>query len=98
MTNDDLDEALAIHAADERKFVQDIIDRAFPDGPDAHGEYHRGLIKAAQAQEEFWRAAKLKLLDHGITGILWVIVFVLGLALLGVFSKFGIAVPLTGVK
>lgn len=93
VTNDDLDEALAIHADQDRAFVMGILDKAFPDGAEAHGEYHRKVNAAAKAEEEFWRAAKMKLLEHGLNGVFWVFVIVAGLALAGLATKLGIPIP-----
>lgn len=93
MTNDDLDEALALHAQEERTFVLGLLDRAFPDGVDAHGAYHQKVNAAAKAEEEFWRAAKMNLLEHGLNGVFWVFVIVAGLALAGLMTKLGIPLP-----
>lgn len=92
VTNDDLEEALARHAREERAFIQEILDQAFPDGPARHGEYHRKLITAARAEEEFWKAAKVEILKHGISGLLWTLLLIMGLALFGLAVRMGFAV------
>lgn len=46
VTNDDLDEALAEHTAQERKFATELysaIMGAFPDGTEKHRQAHDGI-------------------------------------------------------
>ena len=93
VTNDDLDEALAIHSQEEREYIESVLKRAFPHGVDEHAAYHDKAFKAAEAQEEFWRAAKMRLLDKGISGVLTAIAIVLGLAVLGLATKLGFPLP-----
>lgn len=91
VTNDDLDEALAIHSQEERAYVKTLIDEvmfAFPDGAENHRHYHESKIKAARAEEEFWRTAKEQIIKAGVNGVIGIIRVVLLLALLGLTVKF----------
>lgn len=91
VTNDDLDEALAIHEAKERVFVTELhnhILSAFPDGTEKHRIAHEQMIKAAQAEETFWRDLKSEIARKSIWGILHILIILvaagLGAKLLGV--------------
>lgn len=68
------------------------INRAFPDGPEAHRLAHEAMMKAAVAEEKFWNELKLDIAKKGIWGLM---VIVIGLAVIGLAAKFGLAV---GVK
>jgi len=60
---------------------------AFPDGPDNHRLSHEAMIKAAQAQENFWLEMKLDLAKKGSYGLL---IIILGLVITGIQAKFGL--------
>lgn len=68
------------------------INRAFPDGPESHRSAHESMMKAAVAEERFWNELKLDIAKKGIWGLM---VIVVGLAVIGLAAKFGLAV---GVK
>lgn len=55
---------------------------------DGHRNYHEAMIKAANAQEEFWRELKLDVVKKGVWGLLIILV---GLVLTGAAAKFGIS-------
>ena len=66
----------------------------FPnDDPVPHRDYHQRKIDAAVAEREFWEAAKLKILEHGVGGVIKTIWLILGLALLGLSIKLGVKFP-----
>lgn len=52
-----------------------------------HRSYHEGAIRAAQAEEAFWRELKMKLAIKGVWGILLVLI---GLLVTGIGVKLGI--------
>lgn len=90
VTNDDLDEALAIHEAKERLFVTELHNHllsAFPDGTEKHRLAHEKMIKAAEAEESFWRDLKTEIAKKSIWGILHILTILvvagLGAKLLG---------------
>ena len=60
---------------------------AFPDGPDNHRLSHEAMIKAAQAQENFWLEMKLDLAKKGAWGLT---IIILGLIITGLQAKFGL--------
>lgn len=97
VTNDDLDEALEIHAEKERAQYEALIGnvmRAFPDGDvEGHRQYHTSRIAAAKAEKEFWDSAKHKLIEQGVSGVVRVLMLIVIFALLGVSAKYGIAIP-----
>lgn len=64
------------------------INRAFPDGPESHRAAHESMIKAAVAEERFWTELKIDIAKKGVWGLL---IIVLGLAMIGIAAKFGIA-------
>ena len=64
------------------------INAAFPDGPNAHRLAHQAMMKAAVAEERFWDELKLDIAKKGTWGLL---IIILGLALVGIAAKFGIA-------
>jgi hypothetical protein len=95
ITKDDLDEALAIHSAEEQKWFHEEIGRvlrAFPDGVEAHRTAHEAMIKAAAAEEEFWRGLKADIAHKSIWGILQILLI---LTAAGLAAKFGLALPLS---
>lgn len=60
-----------------------------PDGSvdyDGHRRYHEQMIKAAEAQTEFWRELRLDIAKKGVWGLL---VIICGLILVGVSAKLG---------
>ena len=50
---------------------------AFPDGPDSHRLVHVAQIKAATAEEEFYRDMKVKITETGVLGLLKLILLLL---------------------
>ena len=69
----------------------------FPNGdPVPHRHYHQRKIDAATAEREFWVAAKLKLLEHGVGGLIKAIWVIVGLALFGLSIKLGLKFPFPG--
>lgn len=100
VTNDDLGEALALHAEQERAYVRQLLEgvmRAFPNGDiQGHFNYHDQKNKAAQAEEEFWKAAKLTLIQAGVAGIIRLVWVIFLLIALGLTVKF--AMPESVVK
>ena len=56
---------------------------------EGHRKYHESLIRAAEAQEEFWRDLKREVAKKGILAAL---VIVCGLLWLGAQTKLGITV------
>ena len=93
VTNDDLDEALALHAQEERAAYQhmltDLITRAFPDGPENHRGYHQAKIDTAREEAEFWKVAKQELTKVGVSAIAGVVKTLAVLALIGLAYKIG---------
>ena len=77
--------------SEDRRFSR--LEGAFPrdDRGDSdligHKQYHDAQIKAAQAQEEFWRDLKSEVAKKGTIGLL---VILLGLIAAGAAAKFGI--------
>lgn len=93
ITLDDLDEALEMHAQKERAYMKSMIDSvlvAFPSGDLAgHHDYHNRKILASQAEEEFWKAAKLTLIQAGVNGfvrLVWIVILLIALGLTVRFS------------
>lgn len=90
VTNDDLDEALAIHSEEERAYTKSLIEeimRAFPSGTENHRTYHLERDKAAKAEEEFWHTAKEQLIKAGVNGFVTLVKTLLVLAALGLTVK-----------
>lgn len=58
-----------------------------------HKDYHQAKVDAAKAEQEFWNAAKMKLVENGVGAILAVLKIVLGLALVGLMLKLGMKLP-----
>ena len=91
VTNDDLDEALAVHSQQERAYVENLLEelmRAFPDGVEKHRDYHESKIQAAKAEKEFWDTAKKAVITNGISGLFGLVKIILVLAALGLTAKF----------
>jgi hypothetical protein len=64
------------------------IKLAFPEGDiDGHRKYHEAKIRAAVAEEAFWKDLKLDIAKKGAWGLLVIIV---GFVMLGIGAKFGI--------
>jgi len=57
---------------------------------DGHRKYHEQLIKAAEAQTEFWRELRLDIAKKGAWSLL---VIVLGLVSIGLLAKLGLYKP-----
>jgi len=77
------------HEARERAWIESLF-RAFPDGDlEGHRMYHERKIKAAVAEEEFWKTAKSEALKNGISGIFAALRWVVVLAILGLAYKYG---------
>lgn len=80
---------LAAHEEREKQWSKGILE-AFPDQDvEGHRVYHENKIKAAKAEEEFWKAARSQVLRHGIAGIMAALKWVLVLTVLGLAYKFG---------
>lgn len=81
------------HEANEKKWIKELREEmmtGFPNGDlEGHCEYHESKIKAARAEEEFWKAAKSEAMKHGVAGLFAVLKWVLILAALGFAYKFG---------
>lgn len=68
------------------------IKTAFPEGDiDGHRKYHEARIKAAVAEEAFWKDLKLDVAKKGAWGLLLIII---GLVMVGIGAKFGIVAKL----
>ena len=57
---------------------------------DGHRRYHEQLIRAAEAQTEFWRELRLDIAKKGAWSLL---VIVLGLVSIGLLAKLGLYKP-----
>lgn len=68
----------------------DAIEKAFPDSMEKHYDYHKAKIDAAREEAEFWKFAKLKLSEVGISAIGGVFKVVLTIALVGLLYKVGL--------
>lgn len=91
VTNEDLDEALAIHSKEEMAAITALIEelkQAFPDGIDNHRRAHEKMIKAAEAEERFWTDLKADIAKKSIWGILQIL---LTLLVVGLAAKFGLS-------
>lgn len=96
VTHDQLAEALAVQASDYGRWLKAEVDRimhAFPDGVDAHRSAHEAMIKAAQAQEEFWRGLRVDMAKKSLWAILQILLFLIAA---GVAAKLGITIPVRG--
>lgn len=97
LTLADFKKLMAEH--EEKEFVQQRemlaeYKAGFPnDDPLPHRYYHQRKIDAATAEKDFWVAAKLKLLEHGIGGLLKVLWILVGLAVFGLSVKLGLKIP-----
>ena len=78
------------HEAKEKEWVDRLM-RAFPEQDlEAHRAYHEQRIKAARAEEEFWKTAKTELLRNGITALMAVIKWAIVLSAVGLAYKLGL--------
>lgn len=69
----------------------DLLFNAFPDRDvSTHCEFHAAKIKAAVAEEEFWRELKIDIAKKGMWSLL---ILLLGLLVLGLSAKFGLGLP-----
>ena len=77
----------------QRKMLREMrseLISGFPNGDlKGHCDYHSLKIKAAQAEEEFWKAARSEAMRQGMAGIFAVLKWVGILTVLGVAYKFG---------
>lgn len=82
------------HETNEREWLKKLRDEllaAFPNGDiEGHCDYHESKIRAAQAEEEFWKTAKSEAVKHGVAGLFATLRWVTILALLGFAYKVGI--------
>ena len=89
----DVKKMLEDHEAAQRKWRDDLradLLAAFPDGDvDGHCQYHLNKIRAAKAEEEFWKAAKEEAIKNGVSGLFAVLKAVSILAILGAAYKLG---------
>jgi hypothetical protein len=86
--------ALSEHSQEERKWFHEEISRilrAFPDGIEGHRAAHEAMIKAAAAEEEFWRGLKSDIAHKSIWGILQILLI---LTAAGLAAKLGFAFPM----
>ena len=60
---------------------------AFPDGPINHRAAHEALIKAKNAEAEFWMELKLDIAKKGVWGT---ITLIIGLIAIGIATKTGV--------
>lgn len=82
---DELEGMLREHMDEVAKFRK----MALPDGdPVAHRMAHEAMMRAAQAQEKFWNELKLDVAKKGVIGILVILV---GLIVIGLYVKLGLA-------
>lgn len=81
---------LEAHEAREKEWIKGILE-AFPDQDvEGHRTYHENKIKAAKAEEEFWKVAKSEVIKHGIAGLVAVLKWVIILAVLAAAYKVGL--------
>lgn len=55
---------------------------------DGHRQYHEAMIRAAEAQANFWNELKLDIAKKGVWGLL---IILCGLVVTGMATKFGIS-------
>ena len=79
---------------DEVMEVLKKMNGAFATNPDGsvdyagHRKYHEEMIAAAEAQTQFWRELRLDIAKKGVWGLL---IIVVGLVMVGLSAKLGIA-------
>lgn len=82
------------HEQHERKWISDLRDellKAFPNGDiEGHCDYHISKIRAARAEEEFWKTAKSEAVKHGVAGLFATLKWVSILAVVGLAYKLGV--------
>lgn len=75
------------HVTDEKALMLNFM-KAFPgDDPVEHRKYHEQVMRAAEAQEQFWQELRLDIAKKGVWGLL---ILLIGLAVAGVTVKLGI--------
>ena len=80
------------HKLDEISTCVLAIKSAFPDGDlEGHRQYHEARIKAAVAEEAFWKDLKLDVAKKGAWGLITIIV---GLIILGISTKLGTVIKI----
>lgn len=88
------------HEDNEAKMKAEMVAQfmeAFPDeDPLGHRSFHQDKIDAAKAEKEFWDAAKLKVLEAGVSGMAKAVWIIVGLALFGLSVKLGLRIPPIG--
>lgn len=96
--NDELHLAKSDNAHIDKRFdeIMDELQKihgAFPRSPEGdidhagHRQYHEDMIRAARAQEEFWRELRLDIAKKGVWGL---IIIVCGLVTVGLLAKMGL--------
>ena len=97
LTLGDFKRLMAEHEENEFAQQNEMLEKCmagFPNGePEPHRHYHQRKIDAVAAEREFWVAAKLKLLEHGIGGLIKVLWIIVGLAIFGLSVKLGLKIP-----
>lgn len=100
LTLADFKKLMREHEENEAKLKAEMVAQfmaAFPDeDPIGHCAFHQDKIDAARAEKEFWDAAKLKVLEAGVSGLAKAIWIILGLAVFGLSLKLGLKVPPIG--
>ena len=90
---DNIEQLFREHEEREREMSEELrkeFFNAFPNGDlDGHRQYHEAKIRAAQAEEAFWQAARSEALKQGMAGVFAGIKWVVILALVGLAYKFG---------
>lgn len=95
VTRYEVEQIIADHEVVERQNLREEIEqvlRAFPDGIDGHRAAHERMMKAAEAEEQFWRGLREDVAKKSIWGVLQVLLF---LAVAGLAAKFGLALPVS---
>lgn len=59
-------------------------------GIEEHKASHEAWIKARKAEEEFWNSLKKEIIAKGISGVLMLLIIILGLAWTGLLTKIGV--------
>lgn len=100
LTLGDFKRLMAEHETNEFRQQNAMLEKymaGFPNGdPEPHRHYHQRKIDAATAEHEFWVAAKLKIIEHGVGGLFKALWIILGLALLGLSLKLGLKFQFPG--
>mgnify|MGYP001767084073 CR=1 FL=1 len=81
---------LNAHEQREKEWLEGVLE-AFPERDvKGHRDYHENKIKAAKAEEEFWKVAREEFTRVGVSAIAGVIKVVAVLAIVTVAYKFGL--------